>query len=52
MTVPNLAGIATMARLKLDRIDLKILRDLQDQGRMTNVELAKNAGISPPPCRM
>ncbi|CAN0530731.1 unnamed protein product [Laminaria digitata] len=39
-----------MARLKLDKIDLKILRDLQDNGRMTNVELAHNAGISPPPC--
>ena len=39
-----------MARIKLDKIDLKILRDLQDDGRMTNVELAKNAGISPPPC--
>lgn len=39
-----------MARLKLDKIDLKILRDLQDNGRITNVDLAKNAGISPPPC--
>ena len=39
-----------MARVKLDRIDLRILRDLQDNGRMTNVELARNAGISPPPC--
>jgi DNA-binding Lrp family transcriptional regulator len=39
-----------MARVKLDRIDLRILRDLQDHGRMTNVELAKRAGISPPPC--
>lgn len=39
-----------MARIKLDKIDLKILRDLQDNGRVTNVELAKNAGISPPPC--
>lgn len=39
-----------MARIKLDKIDLKILRDLQDNGRMTNVELARNAGISPPPC--
>jgi len=37
-------------RVKLDRIDLRILRDLQDDGRMTNVELAKRAGISPPPC--
>jgi DNA-binding Lrp family transcriptional regulator len=39
-----------MARVKLDRIDLRILRDLQDNGRITNVELAKQAGISPPPC--
>lgn len=39
-----------MARIKLDRIDLRILRDLQDRGRMTNVELARRAGISPPPC--
>ena len=39
-----------MARLKLDRVDLKILRGLQDNGRITNVQLAKSAGISPPPC--
>ena len=39
-----------MRRVKLDRIDLKILRDLQAEGRMTNVELAKRAGISAPPC--
>jgi len=39
-----------MARVKLDRIDLRILHDLQENGRMTNVELARNAGISPPPC--
>ena len=39
-----------MRRVKLDRIDLKILRDLQDEGRMTNVELARRAGISAPPC--
>ncbi len=40
----------SMARVKLDKIDKKILRDLQDNGRITNVELAKNAGISAPPC--
>jgi DNA-binding Lrp family transcriptional regulator len=40
----------TMRRVKLDRIDLKILRDLQDEGRITNVALAKRAGISAPPC--
>lgn len=39
-----------MSRAKLDRVDLSILRDLQENGRMTNVELAKNAGISAPPC--
>jgi len=39
-----------MRRLKLDRIDMRILQDLQADGRMTNVELARNAGISAPPC--
>ena len=37
-------------KLKLDDVDRQILRDLQDYGRMTNVELAKRAGISAPPC--
>ncbi len=39
-----------MRRVKLDRIDLQILKDLQDNGRITNVELARRAGISAPPC--
>ena len=39
-----------MKRVKLDRIDLKILRELQTDGRMTNVDLAKKVGISAPPC--
>ncbi len=39
-----------MRRDKLDRIDRSILRDLQADGRMTNVELATRAGISAPPC--
>lgn len=34
----------------LDEIDLQILTDLQKDGRLTNVELAKRAGISAPPC--
>ena len=34
----------------LDAIDRKILKELQDDGRMTNVELAKRIGISAPPC--
>ena len=38
-----------MQRVKLDRIDRHILNDLQDQGRITNVELSSRAGISAPP---
>jgi len=34
----------------LDAIDRRILAELQDDGRMTNVELAHRAGISAPPC--
>lgn len=34
----------------LDAIDWKILRELQDNGRMTNVELSRRVGISAPPC--
>ena len=39
-----------MRRAKLDRVDRRILRALQDDGRMTNVELARRAEISAPPC--
>jgi DNA-binding Lrp family transcriptional regulator len=39
-----------MRRSKLDSIDRRILADLQDNGRMTNVELAERSGISAPPC--
>ncbi len=39
-----------MRREKLDQIDRRILDDLQSDGRMTNVDLAKRAGISAPPC--
>jgi len=41
---------ASMRRVKLDRIDRRILRDLQDDGRITNVELARRVGVSAPPC--
>ena len=40
----------TSKKVKLDKIDRKILSDLQSDGRMTNVELADRAGISAPPC--
>ncbi len=39
-----------MAGAKLDPIDRHILAELQADGRMTNVELAKRVGISAPPC--
>ncbi len=35
---------------KLDRIDRQILALLQADGRMTNIALATQVGISPPPC--
>jgi DNA-binding Lrp family transcriptional regulator len=34
----------------LDAIDRKILKELQADGRMTNVELSRRVGISAPPC--
>ena len=39
-----------MFRAELDAIDIKILKELQADGRMTNVDLAAKAGISAPPC--
>ncbi len=39
-----------MVATRLDPIDRKILAELQADGRMTNVELARRVGISAPPC--
>ncbi|MEO1471432.1 MAG: Lrp/AsnC family transcriptional regulator [Pseudomonadota bacterium] len=39
-----------MPAAKLDPIDRQILAELQDDGRMTNVELSRRVGISAPPC--
>lgn len=36
--------------VELDATDWKILRELQRDGRITNVDLAKAVGLSPPPC--
>ncbi len=38
------------APLLLDPIDRTILSELQDHGRVTNVELARRAGLTAPPC--
>jgi DNA-binding Lrp family transcriptional regulator len=34
----------------IDQIDRKILNTLQDDGRITNVDLAKQVGLTAPPC--
>ena len=34
----------------LDQIDRRLLAELQDDGRMTNVELAGRVGLTAPPC--
>jgi DNA-binding Lrp family transcriptional regulator len=39
-----------MSRRRLDSIDLLILDKLQEEGRITNVDLAFHAGITAPPC--
>lgn len=39
-----------MQRVRLDEIDRRILEELRDDGRMTNVELSRRVGISAPPC--
>jgi DNA-binding Lrp family transcriptional regulator len=36
--------------VKLDRIDIRILHELQKNGRITNVELAELVHLSPSPC--
>ena|SRR5438874_5057724 len=35
---------------QLDTIDWKILKELQSDGRISNVALAARVGLSPPPC--
>jgi DNA-binding Lrp family transcriptional regulator len=40
----------TSVKIRLDAIDWHILKELQADGRITNVELARRVGISAPPC--
>ncbi|MDD7911910.1 MULTISPECIES: Lrp/AsnC family transcriptional regulator [Pseudovibrio] len=39
-----------MPKNELDKTDLEILKNLQDDGRLTNVELANKIALSPSPC--
>ncbi len=39
-----------MPKLSLDAIDSRIIAALQAEGRLTNVELAEQVGLSPSPC--
>ncbi len=39
-----------MRSARLDATDWRILRELQTDGRITNIELARRVGISAPPC--
>lgn len=39
-----------MRSVALDSFDLRILRELQQDGRLTNAELADRIGLSPSPC--
>ncbi len=36
--------------VKLDETDLKILRELRQDGRLSNIRLAERVGLSPTPC--
>ncbi len=36
--------------VKLDKLDKRILRELQSNGSITNLELAETIGLSPSPC--
>ena len=38
------------SRIAIDAVDRVILRHLQAEGRITNVELAERAGLTAPPC--
>lgn len=39
-----------MLKFELDKADVRILNELQDNSRITNVELAKRVNLTPSPC--
>jgi DNA-binding Lrp family transcriptional regulator len=50
--LPHIRHQKRRIAMKLDRIDIKILHELQKNGRITNVELADLVNLSPSPCLM
>src|SRR3954468_22020241 len=46
----NHRHMTTETEQSLDEVDRQILAELQADGRMTNVELARRVGLSAPPC--
>jgi DNA-binding Lrp family transcriptional regulator len=49
-SVADDSGIPMTGNLKLDRLDIRILCQLQKNGRITNVDMADAVGLSPSPC--
>ncbi|MGH2173849.1 Lrp/AsnC family transcriptional regulator, partial [Enterococcus faecalis] len=48
--LPICPGRHVMTTTVLDRIDIKILNELQQNANLTNVELASRVNLSPSPC--
>src|SRR5271156_5322360 len=48
--IPRFQELSAVDTRKLDAIDLRILAELQADGRITNVELSRRARITAPPC--
>lgn len=48
--IAEIFGGPVTTAMKIDRIDLKILRKLQADGRTSNVQLAEAVGLSASPC--
>lgn len=46
----DLIGFYSPRYMKLDRTDRRILRAMQSNGRISNLELAELVGLSPTPC--
>ncbi len=50
MRFPKCGATEGEGVVRLDQIDRRLLAELQDEGRMTNVELAQRVGLTAPPC--